>query len=251
MLDLLEEFRACELPFNIYLELVPQLKPRYYSISSSPLVDPHVCSITVGVIEGPARSGRGRYQGVCSSYLAGLPEGSVVEGFVRPPSTPFLPPEDSTTPMVMVAAGTGLAPFRGFLQERAAIKHQQGREVGPSLLFFGCRDPQQDFIYRDELQQYARDGITKLECAFSRLEGQPKMYVQDSLEAHHEEVWSSIEQGAVVYLCGDASRMAPAVEAAFVGLYRNETGASEGEGKAWMKQLKDSNRYVADVWPRN
>ena len=251
LIDLLEEFRACELPFNIYLELVPPLKPRYYSISSSPLVDGSKCSITVGVVEGPARSGSGRYHGVCSSYLAGLPEGSVVEGFVRPPSTPFVLPEDPKTPMVMVAAGTGLAPFRGFLQERAAIKHNEGREVGPSLLFFGCRDPEQDYIYEDELQGYASEGITKVECAFSRLEGQPKMYVQNSLEAHHEEVWNTLEDGAVVYLCGDASRMAPAVEEAFVGLYRNETGADEGAGKAWMQELKDSHRYVVDVWPRS
>ena len=84
LIDLLEEFRACELPFNIYLELVPPLKPRYYSISSSPSVDASKCSITVGVVEGPARSGRGLYHGVCSSYLAQLPEGSMVEGFIRP-----------------------------------------------------------------------------------------------------------------------------------------------------------------------
>ena len=251
LLDLLEEYRACELPFNIYLELVPPLKPRYYSISSSPMVDPKKCSITVGVVGGPARSGRGSYHGVCSSYLAGLPEDSVVEGFARPPSTPFVPPEDPATTMIMVAAGTGLAPFRGFLQERAAIKHEQGKEVGSSLLFFGCRDPQQDFIYEDELQSYASEGITKLECAFSRVEGQPRMYVQDSLKDHHEEMWSSIEEGAVIYLCGDASRMAPAVEEAFVGLYRDETGAGEQEGEAWMRELKDSHRYVVDVWPRN
>ncbi len=251
LIDLLEQFRACELPFNIYLELVPPLKPRYYSISSSPLVDPRRCSITVGVVEGPARSGRGTYRGVCSSFLAGLPEGSMVDGFVRPPSTPFVPPEDPKTPMVMVAAGTGLAPFRGFLQERAAIKREQGREVGSSLLFFGCRDPRQDYIYEDELRGYASEGITKVECAFSRLDGQPKMYVQDSLEAHHEEVWSTLEDGAIVYLCGDASRMAPAVEEAFVGLYRNETGAGEDDGKAWMRDLKGSHRYVVDVWPRN
>ena len=118
LIDLLEEFRACELPFNIYLELVPPLKPRYYSISSSPSVDASKCSITVGVVEGPARSGRGLYHGVCSSYLAQLPEGSMAEGFIRPPSTPFVPPEDPATPMIMVAAGTGRAPFRGFLQER-------------------------------------------------------------------------------------------------------------------------------------
>ncbi|HEX6711593.1 MAG TPA: cytochrome P450, partial [Rubrobacter sp.] len=251
LIDLLEEFRACELPFNIYLELVPQLKPRYYSISSSPLVDPHKCSITVGVVEGPARSGRGHYRGVCSSYLAEQPEGSVVDGFVRPPSTPFVPPEDPATPMVMVAAGTGLAPFRGFLQERAAIKHEQDKDIGTSLLFFGCRNPQQDYIYEEELREFASEGITKLECAFSRLEGQPKMYVQNALKANHEEVWSRVEEGAVVYLCGDASRMAPAVEKAFIEMYRNESGAGEQEGEAWMRDLKDSRRYVVDVWPRN
>jgi cytochrome P450 / NADPH-cytochrome P450 reductase len=251
LIDLLEEFRACELPFNIYLELVPQLKPRYYSISSSPLVDPNRCSITVGVVEGPARSGRGRYRGVCSSYLADQPEGSVLDGFVRPPSTPFVPPEDPSTPMVMVAAGTGLAPFRGFLQERAAIKGEQEREVGTSLLFFGCRNPQQDYLYEEELKEFAEEGITKLECAFSRLEGQPKMYVQNALKEKHEEVWSRIEEGAVIYLCGDASRMAPAVEKAFIELYRDETGAGEAEGEGWMRDLKDSKRYVVDVWPRN
>ena len=154
--------------------------------------------------------------------------------------------------MVMVAAGTGLAPFRGFLQERAAIKgEQEDREVGTSLLFFGCRNPNQDYLYEEELKEYASEGITKLECAFSRLEGQPKMYVQNALKANQEEVWSRIEEGAVIYLCGDASRMAPAVEKAFIELYRDETGAGEAEGEAWMRELKDSNQYVVDVWPRN
>lgn len=114
LIDLLEEHRSCELPFNVYLELLPQLKPCYYSISSSPLVDPARLSITVGVVEGPARSGRGEYHGVCSSYLAEQAVGSAVEGLVRPPSTPFVPPQDPSTPMIMIAAGTGLAPFRGF-----------------------------------------------------------------------------------------------------------------------------------------
>ena len=251
LIDLLEEFRACEVPFNVYLELVPLLKPRYYSISSSPLVDSNKCSITVGVVEGPARSGRGRYHGVCSSYLAQQPAGSVLEGFVRPPSTPFVPPEDPSTPMVMVAAGTGLAPFRGFLQERAAIKHEQDKEVGTSLLFFGCRNPKQDYIYEEELEEFARGGLTQLECAFSRVEGQPKMYVQNALKANNEEVLRLVGEGAVIYLCGDASRMAPAVEKAFIELYRDETGAGEQEGEAWMQDLKDSKRYVVDVWPRS
>jgi cytochrome P450 / NADPH-cytochrome P450 reductase len=250
LIDLLEEFGSCELPFNLYLELLPPLKPRYYSISSSPLVDPNKCSITVGVVEGPARSGHGTYEGVCSSYLARQPKGSMVDGFVRPPSTPFLPPEDPSTPMVMVAAGTGLAPFRGFLQERAANK-AQGKRVGTSRLFFGCRNPQQDYIYEEELEEYAREGIAELECAFSRLDGQPKTYVQQSIEAQADEVWPLIEAGATIYLCGDASRMAPEVEKAFVSLYRDKSGASEQDSEEWMSQMKSSHRYLVDVWPRS
>ena len=250
LIDLLEEFRACELPFNIYLELLSPLKPRYYSISSSPLVDPEKCSITVGVVDAPARSGRDRYHGVCSSYLAERPAGSVVEGFVRPPSTPFVPPEDPATPIIMVAAGTGLAPFRGFLQERAAVK-AEGKEVGTSLLFFGCRNPQQDYIYEDELEGFAREGITEMECAFSRLEGQPKMYVQNALTEHQQKVWSLIDQGAVIYLCGDAGRMAPDVEKAFVALQRAASGSSEQDAEKWMADLKTSRRYLVDVWPRS
>jgi cytochrome P450/NADPH-cytochrome P450 reductase len=203
------------------------------------------------VIDAPARSGQGRYQGVCSHYLAQQPAGSAVEGFVRPPSTPFLPPEDPSTPMIMVAAGTGLAPFRGFLQERAAVKAQGEQEVGSSALFFGCRNPQQDYIYEEELEEYAREGLTKLECAFSRLEGQPKVYVQNSLKAHRNDVWNLIEEGAVIYLCGDASRMAPEVEQAFVALYQDKAGVSEQDAQTWMGGLKSSRRYLVDVWPRN
>ena len=250
LIDLLEEFRACELPFNIYLELVPPLKPRYYSISSSPSVDASKCSITVGVVEGPARSGRGLYHGVCSSYLAQLPEGSMAEGFIRPPSTPFVPPEDPATPMIMVAAGTGRAPFRGFLQERAAEK-AEGKHVGPASLFFGCRNPGQDYIYEDELEEFARQGLTDLTCAFSRVQGQPKTYVQNQIAAKQNDVWGRIQDGAIIYLCGDAGRMAPDVEKAFVTLYRNETGASEQEGEAWMSELKAAHRCRVDVWPRN
>ena len=131
LIDLLEEYRACELPFNVYLEMLPPLAPRYYSISSSPLVDSARLSITVGVVEGPARSGRGEYHGVCSTYLAEQADGSVIDGFVRPPSTPFVLPEDPSTPMIMVGPGTGLAPFRGFLQERAAVKRGGKRSDRP------------------------------------------------------------------------------------------------------------------------
>ena len=131
------------------------------------------------------------------------------------------------------------------------IKKEQDGQVGPSLLFFGCRNPQQDYIYEEELEEYAREGLTRLECAFSRLEGQPKRYVQHSLKAHEDEVWDLIEEGAIVYLCGDAGRMAPDVEKAFVGLYRDKTGTSEQDAETWMAGLKASQRYRVDVWPRN
>jgi cytochrome P450/NADPH-cytochrome P450 reductase len=153
--------------------------------------------------------------------------------------------------MVMVAAGTGLAPFRGFLQERAAVKREQGEQVGPSLLFFGCRNPRQDFIYEEELEEFAREGITKLECAFSRLEGQPKTYVQQSIRTQEDEVWQLLQEGAVVYLCGDASRMAPDVERSFVSLYQDKAGVSEQDAETWMAGLKTSRRYLVDVWPKN
>jgi cytochrome P450/NADPH-cytochrome P450 reductase len=110
----------------------------------------------------------------------------------------------------MVGPGTGLAPFRGFLQERATLQ-AQGHTIGPSLLFFGCRHAEQDFIYEDELRAFEQQGVTRLAVAFSRQDGQPKTYVQDQLLKCQDEVWRLIEAGAVIYICGDASKMAPDV----------------------------------------
>src|SRR5262249_10898829 len=188
LLDLLDAASSCTLPFETFLEMLPPIRPRYYSISSSPLVDPSVCSITVGVVEGPARSGQGVYRGICSNYLASRPADSTVFAFVRKPTIPFQPPANPHTPMIMVGPGTGFAPFRGFLQERAALK-QRGVPVGESLLFFGCRDPEQDFIYQDELRELEAQGVTGLHCAFSRVPGQPKMYVQQVIREQADEVW--------------------------------------------------------------
>lgn len=125
MLDLLEKYEACELPFERFLELLRPLKPRYYSISSSPRKHPGQASITVGVVRGPARSGLGEYRGVASNYLADRgPEDGIVM-FVRTPETRFRLPEDPEKPIIMVGPGTGVAPFRGFLQARAALKKKE------------------------------------------------------------------------------------------------------------------------------
>jgi len=247
LLDLLEIYRACSLPFNIYLELLPPLRPRYYSISSSPLAEPNQCSVTVGVVSAAARSGRGLYEGVCSTYLWHQAEGMLISGFVRDPNSPFRPPADPKTPLIMVGPGTGLAPFRGFLQERAALQ-AQGQPIGSSLLFFGCRHPKQDFIYEDELHTFVAQGVTRLEVAFSRLDGQPKTYVQELILKCQDEVWQLIEEGAVIYVCGDASKMAPDVRAAFASIYRAKTGAGEPEAEAWLTELAAQQRYLTDVW---
>src|SRR5436309_12195100 len=143
------------------------LAPRYYSISSSPSGDPARCSVTVGVVEAPASSGRGFYKGVCSTYLSGRRVGDSIHATVRETKAGFRLPDDPSVPVIMIGPGTGLAPFRGFLQERASRK-AQGGTLGPAMLFFGCRHPDQDFLYRDELQAFAAEGITELHTAFSR-----------------------------------------------------------------------------------
>ena len=247
ILDLLDEFPACALPFEAYLDRLPQLRPRYYSISSSPLAAPNTCCITVGVVEGPARSGRGVYRGIASNHLARTLPNSTIFGWIRKPSIPFQPPENPHTPMIMVGPGTGLAPFRGFLQERMALK-QQGVPIGESLLFYGCRDSQKDFIYEDELRAFEAQGVMRMHVALSREPGQQKWYVQNLIREQRAEVWRLLQHGAVVFVCGDASKMAPDVRAAFAEIFREQTGTSEADGELWMAGLKAANRYLEDIW---
>jgi cytochrome P450/NADPH-cytochrome P450 reductase len=244
--DLLEEFPACELPFHVYLEMLSLLAPRYYSISSSSSCDAARCSVTVGVVEGAASSGRGIYKGVCSNYLAGRRASETVHATIRETKAGFRLPDDPSVPIIMIGPGTGLAPFRGFLQERAARK-VQGAALGPAMLFFGCRHPDQDFLYADELKAFAADGVTELHTAFSRADG-AKTYVQHLVAAEKDKVWRLIEQGAVVFVCGDGSKMEPDVKAALVSIYRERTGADAAAGARWIEDMGAKNRYVLDVW---
>jgi cytochrome P450/NADPH-cytochrome P450 reductase len=244
--DLLEEHPACELPLHTYLEMLSLLAPRYYSISSSPSVDGTRCSITVGVVEGSASSGRGIYKGVCSNYLAGRRAGETIHATVRETKAGFRLPEDASVPIIMIGPGTGLAPFRGFLQERAALK-ASGAKLGPAMLFFGCRHPDQDYLYADELKSFETGGIAELHTAFSRAEG-PKTYVQNLVSAQKERVWSLIEQGAIIYVCGDGGKMEPEVKAALVAIHRERSGSDANEGQRWIDDLGTKNRYVLDVW---
>ncbi|MEC0544750.1 bifunctional P-450/NADPH--P450 reductase [Bacillus inaquosorum] len=246
MLDLLEKYEACDMPFERFLELLRPLKPRYYSISSSPRVNPEQASITVGVVRGPAWSGRGEYRGVASNYLAERKAGDDVVMFVRTPESRFQLPEDPETPIIMVGPGTGVAPFRGFLQARAALK-REGKTLGEAHLYFGCRNDR-DFIYREELEQFEKDGIVTVHTAFSRKEGMPKTYVQHLMSDHAETLISILDRGGRLYVCGDGSKMAPDVEAALQKAYQSVHGTSEQEAQNWLKHLQDTGIYAKDVW---
>jgi cytochrome P450/NADPH-cytochrome P450 reductase len=246
VLDLLDDYPSVALPFNVYLELLPPMRPRYYSISSSPTAA-STCHITVGVVRDAARSGKGTFSGVASGHLADSMEGSTVFTFVRKPAIPFHPPANPHVPMIMVGAGTGMAPFRGFLQERADLK-AKGVPVGESILFFGCRSPQSDFLYADELRGFAESGVTDLQMAFSRVDGQPKTYVQDLIEHEQDHVWGLLEAGGVVYVCGNARTMAPAVRGALTTIHQTKTGSSGSEAADWLLALTAADRLLEDIW---
>ncbi|MBY8914794.1 bifunctional cytochrome P450/NADPH--P450 reductase [Bacillus sp. YC2] len=246
MLDLLEKYEACELPFERFLELLRPLKPRYYSISSSPRENPEQASITVGVVRGPAWSGLGEYRGVASNYLADRKAGDDIIMFVRTPETRFQLPKDPATPVIMVGPGTGVAPFRGFLQARAALK-REGKTLGEAHLYFGCRNDN-DFIYRDELEAYGKEGIVTLHTAFSRKEGVPKTYVQHLMAENAEELISILDRGGHLYVCGDGSKMAPDVEETLQKAYQSVHGADEQAAKEWLGDLQTKGIYAKDVW---
>lgn len=246
MLDLLEKYEACELPFERFLALLRPLKPRYYSISSSPRVTPDRCSITVGVVQGTAWSGHRKYRGVASTYLAGRKQGEDILIFVRTPESRFQLPQDPETPIIMVGPGTGLAPFRGFLQARAAMK-QEGRTLGEAHLYFGCRN-EKDFIYREELEGYEDEGIVTLHTAFSRKEEVPKAYVQHLMQKDTAELIRILDEGGRFYVCGDGTRMAPHVETVLQKAYESVHGATEQEAMQWLWKLQEDGRYAKDVW---
>ena len=246
VLDLLEEHPTCQVPFAVFLQLLGPLAPRYYSISSSPRVDPRRCSITVGALTGRARSGRGDFEGVCSNYLCRQGSQQIVYGFVRDTASAFRLPADPARPVIMIGAGTGIAPYRGFLAERAAHA-AAGTALGSSLLLFGCRHPQSDLLYGDELTELAAAAQTQLACAFSRVPGLPRVYVQDRLRQLGDTVWPLLNDNAVVYVCG-STHVAEGVRDALRDLHRERTGSGEVAAARWLAALNADGRYLVDVW---
>jgi cytochrome P450/NADPH-cytochrome P450 reductase len=146
----------------------------------------------------------------------------------------------------MVGAGTGIAPYRGFLQERAA-QQKAGRTVARSLLFFGCRHPAHDNIYRCELEDYQQRGLVDIVTAFSR-ETQTKVYVQDRLREHASEIWKALEEGGTIYVCGDAAGMAAGVRRALIDVVAEQAGISSDQAGEFLDRLAAEDRYLLDVW---
>ena len=237
--DVFHEY-AIDLTATELLSLFKRLQPRLYSISSSPKATPQEVHLTVAAVRY-TYNGKPR-KGVASTFLADCPQNTEVPIFVQK-SAHFRPPAKADAPMIMVGPGTGIAPFRAFLQER------QGRgDSGKNWLFFGEQHWATDFYYQDQLKQWHQDGfLTRLDLAFSR--DQPeKIYVQDQMRSQGAELWAWLAEGAYFYVCGDASRMAKDVDQALGDIVQTHGKLTPEESKAYLKKLAADKRYLRDVY---
>ncbi|MER6103312.1 cytochrome P450 [Streptomyces sp. NPDC001832] len=244
ILDLLERYRACELPFELFLELLPVMRPRHYSISSSAEASPSEVDLMVSLLAAPHRSGEGTFHGIASHHVQTVTAGDTLQARVLPCSEAFQLPKDPSTPVILVSAGTGLAPFRG-----AVLDRLHTRSTGMLLCYFGCDHPDVDYLHREEFEAAEAAGAVSMRPTFSRVPEGGARFVQDRIARESEEVWAALEAGGRVYICGDGRRMAPAVREAFMAIYRENTGTSDKEAAAWLTSLTESGHYVEDVWP--
>ncbi|MCV7357810.1 bifunctional nitrate reductase/sulfite reductase flavoprotein subunit alpha [Mycolicibacterium fluoranthenivorans] len=237
-LDIVEEFRV-EAEADEWLDALVRLTPRQYSICSSPLVSPTEVQLTVSVVRYQSARGTSRH-GVASTYLADRAHAARV--FIQR-SPNFRPPAESQTPMIMVGPGTGIAPFRGFLQERRALGH-----TGRNWLFFGDQHRSENFYYRDDLEHMVADGLLNhLDLAFSRDQA-ARIYVQHKMLDAGAELWRWMEDGAHFYVCGDAAHMAKDVDTALTTIIKRHGGLSDEQAHDYKRELVADKRYVRDVY---
>ncbi len=247
LLDLLEQHPAAELSLDCLVELSPAIAPRFYSIASSPLDDPHIADLIVGTMAAPAWSGLGEHRGFASGYMQHVAPGDQVFGYIRRPNPPFAPPADPGVPMILIGPGTGFAPLRGFLAERAA-QAAAGEEVAKSLLFFGCRHPDHDWFCRDAVEGWAAAGIVDPFLAFSAVPSHPWKFVQDALWAEQDRVWAALQAGAHIFLCGDGKFMAPAVRDTLIRIQMQQVGDEHAQGSDWLNAMIEDGRFHQDVF---
>ncbi|KAI1135806.1 cytochrome P450 [Hypoxylon sp. FL0543] len=253
VLDLLEKYTSVDVPLGTFLAMLPPMRVRQYSISSSPLWNPNHVTLTFSVLEAPSKSGQGVHVGVASSYLASLAAGDKLHIAVRPSHAAFHLPQDvEKIPVICIAAGTGLAPFRGFIQERAAMV-AAGRTLAPAMLFVGCREPGRDDLYAEELAEWEKAGAVKVRRAYSR---KPEAaggckYVQDALRAAEDEVMQLWRDGAKLYVCGSRA-VGEGVKNVIVELAKKEAlregkEVTDDQAAKWWEGLRNT-RYATDVF---
>lgn len=277
-LDLLMRYPAIDLPFGDYLAMLPPMRVRQYSISSSPLVDPSTCSITISVLNSPSlasprpaseQSEEERFMGVASTYLSQLTPGERVHITVRPSSTGFKPPVDLKTPMIMACAGSGLAPFRGFIMDRAEKIRARGEnpeQHAKAVLYVGCRTKGKDDIHASELAEWERLGAVEIRWAYSRPDdGSTPQHVQDRMFEDREELVQLFENGARIYVCGSTG-VGNSVRDVCKKIYlekrreklreRKERGECNGEEEEdeetavqkFFEKLRAKERFATDVF---
>ncbi|MEI6069080.1 MAG: sulfite reductase flavoprotein subunit alpha [Methylococcaceae bacterium] len=240
-LDLLLQFPVCEFTAAEFIALLKPLQHRAYSISSSGKQYPDAVHLTVASVRYESH---GRpHKGVCSTFLADLVNDETKVRCFFTANKVFRVPEDNGMPMIMVGPGTGIAPFRAFLQER-----QYRKAPGKNWLFFGDRNAATDYIYREELESFQESGLlTRLDLAFSR-DQDAKIYVQDRMLEQGAELFLWLEQGGYFFVCGDAYRMAKDVDQALHAVIAEHGNFSEQQAIDYVNQLKKDKRYVRDVY---
>ncbi|HSI84846.1 MAG TPA: sulfite reductase subunit alpha, partial [Candidatus Methylacidiphilales bacterium] len=241
ILDLLLAFPSLTWTAQSFAAQLKKIAPRLYSISSSIKANPEQVHLTVSVVRYQT-NGR-EHKGVCSTHLADRADAPATLPVFIQVSHGFRLPPNPETPVIMVGPGTGVAPFRAFLQERRATASK-----GRNWLIFGEQKMANDFYYRDELESLAQDGyLHKLTTAFSR-DQEAKIYVQNRMLEEASELWAWLQAGAHFYVCGDASRMAKDVDNALHQIAQTVGGLSEADAKAYIQSLKTAKRYQRDVY---
>ena len=241
LLDLLLAFPSARPPLQELVSALGALQPRLYSVASAPKRHGREVHLTVAAVRYERR-GRSR-KGIASIFLADrIAPGSTVPIFVQP-GHGFRLPQDPTTPIIMIGPGTGIAPFRAFLAERRATGAR-----GRNWLFFGDQRRASDFLYANELEAYRRDGLlARLDLAFSRDQVE-KIYVQSRMRENAAELWAWLEEGAAIYVCGDATRMARDVDASLAYIVGKQGAMSGQQAKAYLVDLAKQGRYCRDVY---
>ncbi len=243
LLGLLVKYPAAEISLDSFVELSSAIAPRFYSIASSPLISPDAVDLIVGTVHAPAWSGIGTHQGFASTHMRDLQPGEHVFGYVRRPNPPFAPPQDGAVPLVLIGPGTGFAPLRGFIQERAALD-----ATAPCHVFFGARHPDHDWLCRGEMTQWAEAGVIDLHMAYSQRAGHPYRYVQDAVWGARDAVWDVVANGGQIFLCGDGRYMAPAVRDTLIKIHVEKTGGDHLAGSTWLEGLIEDGVYHQDVF---